>query len=220
MKIIEEIEEVLEECWSLEENNKLTVGDFLKSFQHSDPEKWLENTKNEKMINITGDKIEFSPEGREVARSITRRHRLSEVLFEEVFQLKRDQLEANACRFEHALSPEVTKNVCIFLGHPRHCPHGLPIPSGDCCKKPQKTAHSLITSLDDLEIGEKAEIRFLQPDSHDCTDKLANFGVIPGTVVRLHQKKPSFVIQIDETDLALDDDIARSIYVKRISRDK
>ena len=43
-------------------------------------------------------------------------------------------IEKNACTFEHILSPEVTDRICTFLGHPRTCPHGSPIPEGDCCR--------------------------------------------------------------------------------------
>jgi Mn-dependent DtxR family transcriptional regulator len=31
------------------------------------------------------------------------------------------------------LSPEATDKICTFLGHPRSCPHGAPIPPGPCC---------------------------------------------------------------------------------------
>ena len=34
---------------------------------------------------------------------------------------------------EHILSPEATDRICSFLGHPRTCPHGSPIPAGQCC---------------------------------------------------------------------------------------
>jgi len=42
-------------------------------------------------------------------------------------------VEEQACRFEHILSPEATDRICAFLGHPRACPHGAPIPPGACC---------------------------------------------------------------------------------------
>jgi Mn-dependent DtxR family transcriptional regulator len=43
------------------------------------------------------------------------------------------EIEQQACKFEHILSPEATDKICTFLGHPRTCPHGSPIPEGDCC---------------------------------------------------------------------------------------
>ena len=43
-------------------------------------------------------------------------------------------VETNACTFEHILSPEVTDRICTFLGHPKTCPHGSPIPPGECCQ--------------------------------------------------------------------------------------
>ncbi|MCK4912065.1 MAG: ferrous iron transport protein A, partial [Thermodesulfovibrionales bacterium] len=44
---------------------------------------------------------------------------------------------------------------------------------------------------------------------------LANMGLVPGAIVRLHQKKPSYVVEVDQTTLALDEDIAQGIYVKQ-----
>ena len=35
-------------------------------------------------------------------------------------------------------------------------------------------------------------------------------------MVRLHQKRPAYVIQVGETDLALDKEITDKIYVKAI----
>jgi DtxR family Mn-dependent transcriptional regulator len=40
-----------------------------------------------------------------------------------------DEIEQQACKFEHILSPEVTDKICTFLNHPKTCPHGSPTPS-------------------------------------------------------------------------------------------
>jgi DtxR family Mn-dependent transcriptional regulator len=40
--------------------------------------------------------------------------------------------------------------------------------------------------------------------------------VIPGSALRLHQRSPSYVVEIGETTIALDPEIASEIYVKRI----
>ena len=45
------------------------------------------------------------------------------------------EIEQQACKFEHILSQEATEKICTFLGHPRTCPHGAPIPPGPCCGK-------------------------------------------------------------------------------------
>jgi DtxR family Mn-dependent transcriptional regulator len=43
------------------------------------------------------------------------------------------EIEQQACKFEHILSPEATDKICTFLNHPLTCPHGAPIPPGPCC---------------------------------------------------------------------------------------
>ncbi|MGB7129872.1 MAG: ATP-binding cassette domain-containing protein [Candidatus Sulfotelmatobacter sp.] len=78
--------------------------------------------------------VELTPRGRERAGSIIRRHRLAERLFTDSLAMDSEtEIEQQACKFEHILSPEATDKICAFLGHPRTCPHGAPIPPGSCC---------------------------------------------------------------------------------------
>jgi putative ABC transport system ATP-binding protein len=76
---------------------------------------------------------EFTTEGHRRAESLIRRHRLAETLFTKTFQMHESVVEAEACYFEHILSPTVTDSICAFLGHPAACPHGKAIPRGICC---------------------------------------------------------------------------------------
>jgi DtxR family Mn-dependent transcriptional regulator len=50
--------------------------------------------------------------------------------------LPEPEVEIAACRMEHIINPEVTNSICSFLGHPKSCPHGRSIPTGDCCELP------------------------------------------------------------------------------------
>jgi putative ABC transport system ATP-binding protein len=78
--------------------------------------------------------VELTPRGRERAGSIIRRHRLAERLFTDSLAMDSEsEIEEQACKFEHILSREATDKICTFLGHPRTCPHGAPIPPGACC---------------------------------------------------------------------------------------
>src|SRR5579863_1732066 len=78
--------------------------------------------------------VELTPRGRERAGSIIRRHRLAERLFTDSLAMDSEtEIEQQACKFEHILSPEATDKICAFLGHPKTCPHGAPIPPGPCC---------------------------------------------------------------------------------------
>src|ERR1700678_2605221 len=77
--------------------------------------------------------VELTTHGRERASSVIRRHRLAERLFTDSLAMDSEsEIEQQACKFEHILSPEATDKICTFLGHPRTCPHGAPIPAGAC----------------------------------------------------------------------------------------
>lgn len=80
--------------------------------------------------------VELTDRGRKKAADIIRRHRLAERLFTDSLALDSEtEIEQQACKFEHILSPEATEKICTFLGHPRTCPHGAPIPRGACCDR-------------------------------------------------------------------------------------
>lgn len=77
--------------------------------------------------------LHLTPRGRERARDVVRRHRLAEVLFQKTLRLSESQMRDDVDRMEHVLSVEATDHICAFLGHPRQCPHGNPVPRGTCC---------------------------------------------------------------------------------------
>ncbi len=86
----------------------------------------------------------FTPRGRQRAADIIRRHRLAERLFTDSLALDSEtEIEQQACKFEHILSHGATEKICTFLGHPRTCPHGAPIPPGPCCGNVSKSEVSV-----------------------------------------------------------------------------
>jgi DtxR family Mn-dependent transcriptional regulator len=140
---------------------------------------------------------------------------LAERLLHDVLSLPPQESEDTACLMEHVLSPTVADAVCAFLGHPPTSPGGLPIPSGRCCEVRQRDVQPLVVPLPDLEIGHPARIVFMAQAAHKRVDRLGSYGVVPGSIVRLRQKRPSFVVELESTSLALDPDVAREIYVRR-----
>src|SRR4051812_40003624 len=67
--------------------------------------------------------IYFTERGRQRAQDVIRRHRLAERLFMQTFKVVDEkEVEQQACKFEHILSPEATDSICTFLGHPETCP--------------------------------------------------------------------------------------------------
>jgi len=162
----------------------------------------------------TDPHLELLPAGEERARGIVRRHRLAEILFAEVLDVELADAEASACEFEHMLSERVVDRVCTFLGHPPKCPHGKPIPQGSCCRIFERRVDPLIVRLLDLKPGDEAKIAFIAPRSSARLDRLAVLGVVPGTLVRLVQKKPAVVIACGETSLAIEDETAREIWMR------
>lgn len=175
----------------------------------------LSQMQTEGLIAVSGDRVGLTATGEKAASDLIRRHRLAERLLVDVLETGDEKLEVSACHFEHILSDEVSNAICTLLGHPRECPHGLKIPAGKCCTQSQSVIASVVASLDQLAVGEKATIAYILTHQHPRLHKLMSFGIAPGVRIRMHQKSPTYVIQVEETQIALEKDIANNIYVRR-----
>lgn len=211
---VEKEDELLEIMWTLRESGQLSHSSLMESCILEDCGGILKDLAKDGWIDMSGERIDFLPKGEKRAKELVRRHRLSLRLFYDLFSL--DGAEAEACKFEHILSPEVTDSVCTLLGHPPNSPDGKPIPRGECCAMFRQEMKPLVAPLADLMPGEQAKIVFITPGSHSRLDRLSAMGVVPGSIVKLHQKRPSYVIQLGETTIAVDRDITREIFVKKV----
>ena len=201
-------DEALEAIWELQEKNgSASFNDLLNLLGHRNR---LERMQEAGLFRLSGDLITLSEEGHARARDIIRRHRLAERLFADVLDIA--DYEDDACRLEHALSSEAEDAICTLLGHPPRCPHGKEIPRGECCAVFTRKVKPLAINLKEMEVGKEGRVLFINVPA---MDRLANMGLVPGAIIRLHQKKPSYVLEIDQTTLALDEDIARGIYIKQ-----
>lgn len=211
-------EEVLEELWTAEERGtSLSVGTLAKTIHAGPSEGWggvVQELIEAGWVALENKELRLTPEGQEQARAIVRRHRLAEVLFFQVLALPIEATESNACSIEHVLTPQATEAVCSFLGHPPVCPHGRPIPPGRCCTALGRRMDSLICRLADLTPGEQGRVVLVAPRHRDRLDQLTDLGVLPGAVVTLRQRHPSLVIEVDSTILAVEQEIARGIYLR------
>lgn len=211
---IEKEDELLEIVWTLREEGKLAWDQVVQNCTITGCESILKDLAANGWIALKGTAVELQPKGEKRARELVRRHRLSLRLFHDLFAL--EGAEAEACKFEHILSPEVTDSVCTLLGHPPNSPDGKPIPRGECCAMFRQEVKPLVAPLSDLVPGDKAKIVFITPESHSRLDRLSAMGVVPGSMVKLHQKRPSYVIQIGETMIAVDKSITKEIFVKKM----
>jgi DtxR family transcriptional regulator, Mn-dependent transcriptional regulator len=208
-------DEILELLWTLREEGRPTRAQLLARSDEERPDVLLEELAAQGLVEAYREELLLTRAGEARARAIIRRHRLAEVLLHNLFDLDIVHVESSACKFEHILSTTVTDSVCTFMGHPPVCPHGKAIPRGECCDRIRAEIQPLVTRLSDASLGDNVRIVFITPKSRRRLEKLSSLGIVPGSRLRLLQRNPSFVLQIGESTVAVDQDITNEIYVKR-----
>jgi DtxR family Mn-dependent transcriptional regulator len=211
-------DELLECIWvAAEAQDTTTTESLFEKFDKETVGVSLSEMVEKKLITIHNSIIHLTETGQKKAMPIIRRHRLAERLLNDVLGVSDEVFERGACQFEHFINEDITASICTLLGHPTVCPHGKDIPPGECCSDTKRKLQPVFGPLSRLRTGIKAKVVYVSTGSQESVDSLSSVGIVPGLTFTVHHRKPGFVIRFGETQLALDDDITKYIYVRVIN---
>jgi len=212
MKRKEERDEYMEQLWYMKENQKDSIDELRKLIGENFNEEVFNELQNNQLIRLqgTGGKVTLTVKGEIEARQIIRAHRIAERLVSDILG---GDFEKGACEFEHTVNSEMVDSICTLLGHPGECPHGKPIPEGDCCRRSDKTVRASVIPLTELEVGHSARVAYVQCKNDQQLHRIDGLQIRPGTDIKLHQKYPTFVIECEGASIALGTEIASNIRV-------
>jgi len=215
-KLTEQAEDILESLWvmTVEGDN---VGCLLTSLKITADAPELAELLQLAYVELRGDRVYLRKNGHPEALLTVRRHRLAERLTMDILGIAGDEGNDQACMFEHLLRQGVDTKLCTLLNHPITCPHGNPIPPGECCIQARQQGEPGIVPLTELKSGEQGEIAYLAASDDKKMQKLMSMGVLPGSQLKLAQKFPSYIFMVGHSQFAVDDSLAREIHIRRPS---
>ena len=233
MELSEKMEEILETLWikTQEEGQKAVTKDDIENAvrqsagdsakeppgacSEASVDGQLLTTMEKEGYVISGeDGFWLSEAGRPLAENVVRRHRLAERLFADVLDAWNETNHAKACKFEHLLDRGLDDSICSLLGHPKMCPHGKPIPPGECCREMRSPFARLVSPLSQLAQGQSGKVAYIAARKLDQLQKLTAMGILPGASMSVVQTFPAYVFQAGQTQFAVDREIADAIYVR------
>ena len=210
MNGITDREEMLERLWQLRERGAATVDALRASLKGRFDAADLDRLVEDGLVLREVEALALTAPGSEHAERLIRAHRIGERLIHDVLGR---EFESGACEFEHILATEIVDAICTLLGHPRECPHGFPIPRGECCRVSARYVQKIVVPLTELQIGQTARVAWVYTRSDQQLHRLTSLQIRPGSIVKLHQDYPSYVIECDGASIAMDDEVAHSINV-------
>jgi putative ABC transport system ATP-binding protein len=126
---------LLEQIWICAEEGEEPHVEHIRALGLVEAHQSLRRMADLKLVEVRDATVILTERGERRARDVVRRRRLAERLFMDTFAVEDSEVDSQACKFEHIISPELDEKICTFLGHPRTCPHGHPIPRGPCCDR-------------------------------------------------------------------------------------
>lgn len=158
--------------------------------------------------------VTLTEEGRKIAVSVIRKHRLWEVFLVEKLDFKWDEVHDIAEQLEHIQSPELVKRLDTFLEYPKYDPHGDPIPDKD-----GNLQHHKDIKLSDLVKGEKGIIVGVKEHSASYLKYLESIGLILGAeikVIEVIEFDHSMNITINKNSTLISHQASKNLIIKKI----
>jgi DtxR family Mn-dependent transcriptional regulator len=155
--------------------------------------------------------IRLTRKGQRAALVLIRKHRISERFLVDVLGMDWKDVHDEACRLEHAISPEVESRMDMLLGSPATCPHGHPIPD-----RLGRTAEEPARPLSRLKRNQSGTIAKIAEEQRSLLEYLATLGMMPGSDVKVEQVAPfdgPLLVRVKGATYALGRTIAEKIWV-------
>jgi Mn-dependent DtxR family transcriptional regulator len=130
-----DFDHLLEQVWIFDEEGVTPELTRIREGGVKDTPALISRLKALGLLEMRDSEVALTSMGQNRARDIVRRRRLAERLLTDTFSVADSEADSHACKFEHIISPELDQRICTFLGHPKTCPHGNPIPPGACCPR-------------------------------------------------------------------------------------
>ncbi len=127
-----------------------------------------------------GGAILLTPEGRRLAHTMLRRHRLVECLLVQKLGMAWHEVHGEAHKIEHAISARVEEAMAKALDYPDYCPHGHPICPVDLRE---------LKRLGELEVGTTAAVAQIS-ENDEVLPYLDQIGIRPGVEVMVKDAAP------------------------------
>lgn len=129
--------------------------------------------------------VNLTEKGRDVACDVLRRQRLWEVFLYEHLKIEWAKIYELGCALEHATAPEVTEALADFLGHPKICPRGNPIPAADGSFTPLNGV-----PLREVAIGKTVRVLAIRATATNVLRHLQEYDILPGLKMKLLEAAP------------------------------
>ena len=179
------VEDYLEEIKRLEEDGERITATVLAGILEvslpSASEMLTRLTVEGYLVRERGGTIQLTPEGRRLAHTMLRRHRLVECLLVDVLEMGWFEVHGEAHKIEHAISARVEEALAKALDYPDFCPHGHPI-----CPVDLRATRR----LSELEPGERGVVAQISEIKEEVLPYLEQIGVRPGEELVIKDAAP------------------------------
>lgn len=159
--------------------------------------------------------VSLTKEGRLIALSVIRKHRLWEVFLVDKLRFGWDEIHEIAEQLEHIQSPVLIDRLDAFLDFPAHDPHGDPIPGPE-----GEFRGNVFKPLQEMLPGESGHLAAVSDQDPALLQQLSAMGLSLNCHFRLSAILPfdqTRMLQAGKSSLSVSEKLAQHLWIKPCS---
>jgi DtxR family Mn-dependent transcriptional regulator len=156
----------------------------------------------------------LTPQGRERAERVVRRHRLVERLLTDFMGYTPAEAHVHADEIGESFSDDMVERIDERLGHPERCPHGWPLDTDM-----EQAENRELSPLADLAPGTRAEIVRLAEHDGELLHWFYDQGLVPGTELEVREAQPAaeqLTVRVNGDERAISEKAASGLFVRAV----
>ncbi len=210
-----EAEEYIEAIFKIQRRNGMAKTKELAQTMHIVPgsiTNTIEHLESHGLVtHLPYRGVKLTRRGEKIAVDIIRKHRLAERLLTDLLKAEWSTVHEDACKLEHALTPNMVSLLEERLGYPKICPHGNPIPN----ENGQIEERECI-ALVEADIGKNYIVDRIVDEEHTNLQVLSEKGIKPSVSLQVAKLTAGkFVLFVEGKNQELDREHAANVLVKR-----
>lgn len=170
----------------------------------------LSQLTSKELLEKDRNSLRLTAFGLDTANFTIRAFAVLRIFCTEILALSQKEADTYIQNIFLSITPYILEKYCTLIGHAHKG-----IPAGECCNRAKLQTSEQVIPLSLLPINTSSVIMYIKTATKTSMLKLFELGLYPGKTIRIHQLYPTYIVLLDQEEIALDQETATAIFVKK-----
>lgn len=203
--------QALAEIYRVAKDSKYSITKLQLAFNKKYNKNLIPQLANQDLVEKTTKSIQLTKKGLDIGYQSLRRIVVLRIFCQEILGISLKEAEEHIKNCFFSVNNYLLEKYCTLIGHAS----SYNIPLGECCQRAKLETSEKVLSLTKLPLNTLASVVYIKTHTAPDMQKLYELGIVPGESIKILQHYPTYIININDEQIALEETAANMIFVKK-----